>query len=146
MSSPSSRSVLAGWYDVAMARTWTVLSNHGIALVCVARDRGIRLRDLADRMGVSDRTAFGVVDDLIEAGYLRRYKDGNRNRYEVNPEAPLRHPTMDDHWIGELLAVLVPESLRPQALSRDADGLDPGASGGRAGGNGAPRPVRRGAG
>ena len=95
-----------------MAQTWTVLSNHGIALVCVARDPGIRLRDLADCIGVSDRTAFGVVNDLIEGGYLRRYKDGNRNRYEINPEAPMRHPTMDDHWVGELLAVLVPESLR----------------------------------
>ncbi len=101
-----------------MAQTWTVLSNHGIALVCVARDPGIRLRDLADCMGVSDRTGFGVVDDLIEGGYLRRYKDGNRNRYEVNPEAPMRHPTMDDHWVGELLAVLVPESLRAAAPAK----------------------------
>jgi len=108
-----------------MDKTWTVLSNHGIALVCVAREPGIRLRDLADCMGVSDRTAFGVVDDLIEGGYLRRYKEGNRNRYEVNPEAPLRHPIMDDHWVGELLAVLAPESLRRKAGSPGAAGIDP---------------------
>ncbi len=104
-----------------MGQDWTVLSNHGIALVCVARDPGIRLRDLADRMGVSDRTAFGVVDDLIEGGYLRRYKDGNRNRYEINPEAPLRHPTMDDHWVGELLVVLTPKSCRGPGSDRTPD-------------------------
>src|SRR5215210_1721159 len=95
-----------------MAKPWTVLSNHGIALVCVAREPGMRMRDIADCMGVSDRTAFGVVDDLVEEGYLRRSKDGNRNRYEVNPEAPLRHPTMEGHWVGEILAVIVPESMR----------------------------------
>ena len=97
-----------------MSGRWTVLSNHGLALVCVARDPGIRLRDLADCMGVSDRTAFGVVDELIESGYLRRYKEGNRNRYEIDPEAPMRHPIIEDHWVGELLAVFVPESLRGQ--------------------------------
>jgi len=105
-----------------MAKPWTVLSNHGIALVCVAREPGMRMRDIADCMGVSDRTAFGVVDDLVEEGYLRRYKYGNRNRYEVNPEAPLRHPTMEGHWVGEILSVIVPESVRrtrPSKVSTD---------------------------
>ncbi len=98
-----------------MARPWTILSTHGIVLMCVARDRGMRLRDIADCVGVAERTAFGAVSDLVEADYLRRYKDGTRNRYEVNPEAPFRHPTMADHWIGELLAVLLPGRLaRPR--------------------------------
>src|SRR5215210_6894950 len=100
-----------------MAKPWTVLSNHGIALVCVARNPGMRVRDLADCMGVSDRTAFGVVDELVEAGYLRRSKEGNRNRYEVVPDMPLRHPVMEDHWVGEILAVLAPVSLRRKAKS-----------------------------
>jgi hypothetical protein len=113
-----------------MACTWTVLSNHGIALVCVARDPGIRLRDLADCIGVSDRTAFGVVDELIEAGYLHRYKQGNRNRYEVNLELPMRHPTMDDHWVGEMLAVLATEGLRrdrasDKARQSESEAVDP---------------------
>lgn len=111
----------ASWYDLlAVAHPWTLLSNHGIALVCVARNPSMRLRDLADLMEVSDRTAFGVVNDLIEAGYLRREKQGNRNCYEINPEMPMRHPTMQDHWVGELLAVLVPESLRSARPRQEA--------------------------
>jgi hypothetical protein len=77
----------------------------------------MRIRDIADCMGVSDRTAFGVVNDLVEAGYLRRYKDWNRNRYEVVPDMPLRHPTIADHWVGELLAVLAPKSVRRPSTS-----------------------------
>lgn len=101
-----------------MARPWTILSTHGLVLLCVARDPGMRLRDIAECVGVTERTAFGAVCDLVEAGYLRRDKVGNRNRYEVNPEAPFRHPTMDDHWVGELLAVLVPGRLsRPEKES-----------------------------
>jgi len=104
-----------------MPKPWTVLSNHGIALVCVAREPGLRMRDIADCMGVSDRTAFGVVEDLVKEGYLRRWKEGNRNRYEVNPVAPLRHPTIDGHWVGEILAVLVPESIRRSRPSAAGD-------------------------
>ena len=102
-----------------MAKRWTVLSNHGITLVCVARDPGMRLIEIAECVGVRERTAFGIVSELCEAGYLRRYKEGNRNRYEVNPEAPLRHRTMSDHWVGELLAVLAPESLRGERAARE---------------------------
>ena len=87
----------------------------------------MRMRDIADCMEVSDRTAFGVVEDLVAEGYLRRFKEGNRNRYEVNPEAPLRHPTMDGHWVGEILAVIVPESVR-KGRSSTEETADPESS------------------
>jgi hypothetical protein len=105
-----------------MAESWSILSKHGVALVCVARDPGIRVRDLADCMQVSDRTAFGVLDDLIEAGYLRRHKQGNRNRYEVDPDKPMPHPTVRDHSVGDILAILVPDGRRRthEFASRDA--------------------------
>jgi hypothetical protein len=122
---PARQDLLAGSYGQyarSVAAPWTLLSNHGIALVCVARNPVIRIRDLADHMGVSDRTAFGVVNDLTEAGYLNRYKEGNRNRYEVNCEMPMRHPTIREHGVGKLLAALVPsaqgESAEPSGRIR----------------------------
>jgi hypothetical protein len=87
-------------------RRWTLLSNHGVALVVVARDPGIRLREIAETVGVTERTAYAIVRDLVAAGYLSRYRKGNRSRYEVNPEVPLRHPALADYWVGELLVVL----------------------------------------
>ena len=64
------------------------------------------LRQIGDCIGVTERTAHGIVDDLVEAGYLKRYREGNRNRYEVQPDMPLRHPLMRDHMVGEILEVL----------------------------------------
>src|SRR4051812_30806466 len=78
-----------------------------MALVCVARDPGSRLRDIADCIGITERAAHRIVSELVEEGYLTRERQGNRNRYEVQPDMPMRHPLLQDHWIGELLAVLV---------------------------------------
>lgn len=85
---------------------WTFFTNHAHVLVCIARDPGIRLRDVATRVGVTERAAQRIVSDLVEAGYLQRARDGRRNRYQVQTELPLRHPLEHDHRIGEILAVL----------------------------------------
>jgi hypothetical protein len=88
---------------------WTFLTNHAHILLCVAGDPGIRHRDLALRVGITERAAQRIVADLIEAGYLERTRQGRRNSYKLHPELPLRHPLDRDHIIGEVLNLLTPE-------------------------------------
>lgn len=85
---------------------WTFLTNHAHTLLCIARDPGIRLRDVADRVGVTERAAQRIVSDLVEAGYLDRLREGRRNYYKVKADRPLRHPVERGHDIGEILSVL----------------------------------------
>jgi DNA-binding MarR family transcriptional regulator len=82
-----------------MAR-WTFLTNHAHVLLCVARDADVRLRDIADSVGITERAAQRIVADLVEAGYLEREREGRRNRYAVRPDVPLRHPLEQEHLIG----------------------------------------------
>jgi DNA-binding transcriptional ArsR family regulator len=86
--------------------SWTFFTNHAHVLHCVARDPAIRLRDLAPRVGVTERAAQRIVADLVEAGYLERSRDGRRNRYRVRADLPLRHPVEQPHMVGEILAIL----------------------------------------
>ena len=69
---------------------WTFLTNHAHALVCIARDPGLRLRDVAERVGVTERAAQRIVSELVDAGYLERLREGRRNSYRVRPDRPLR--------------------------------------------------------
>ena len=85
---------------------WTFLTNHAHVLLCVARDPGTRLRDVAEQVGITERAAQRIVADLVDAGYLVRTREGRRNRYELHGEMPLRHPLERDHHIGEILTVL----------------------------------------
>jgi hypothetical protein len=71
---------------------WTFLTNHSHVLVCIARDPEIRLRDVAAKVGITERAAQRIVADLVEAGYLSSTKVGRRNRYNVHRDLPLRHP------------------------------------------------------
>lgn len=86
--------------------SWTFLSNHGHVLVCIAEDPEIRGRDIAERVGITERAAQGIVADLVEAGYVSRDRVGRRNQYEINTDLPLRHPVEHEHSVGELLAAL----------------------------------------
>ncbi len=85
---------------------WTFLTNHAHVLLCLARDPAIRLRDVADGVGITERAAQRIVADLVEAGYLERRREGRRNRYRLNDRLPMRHPLESDHAIGEVLEVL----------------------------------------
>jgi hypothetical protein len=89
---------------------WTFLTNHARVLVCIARDPGIRLREIADALGVTERRAFGIVNDLTTAGYVVKQKDGRRNRYRIQNHLPLPAPIGREPTIGELLGVLVDTS------------------------------------
>jgi DNA-binding IclR family transcriptional regulator len=93
---------------------WTFLSNHGHVLICIAEDPDIRGRDIAARVGITERSAQGIVADLVEAGYVSRDRVGRRNQYEIHPELPLRHPVENEHSIGELLVALA-ERATPSA-------------------------------
>ena len=86
---------------------WSFLTNHARALVCIARDPGVRLRDIAAVLGVTERTAFGIVTDLTTAGYVVKHKDGRRNRYRIQNHLPLREHIDRRATLGELLGVLV---------------------------------------
>lgn len=85
---------------------WTFLTNYGHVLLCIHRDGEIRIRDIADAVGITERAAQKIVADLADAGYLKIEKVGRRNRYRVVGKRPLRHPLEQDHDIGELLDML----------------------------------------
>lgn len=85
---------------------WAFLTNHARALLCIARDPGVRLRDIAATLGITERSAFGIVTDLTEAGYVVKQKHGRRNRYEIQAHLPLPEPASRERSIGELLTVL----------------------------------------
>jgi DNA-binding IclR family transcriptional regulator len=68
---------------------WSFLTNHARVLLCIAHDPGVRLRDIAARTGVTERTAYGIVTDLTGAGYVVKHKDGRRNRYQIQAHLPL---------------------------------------------------------
>ena len=86
---------------------WTFLTNHTRVLSCLAREPGIRLRDIAQCAEITERTTHRIVDELVEAGYVTRHRLGTRSFYEVHPELPLRHPLDARHKVGEILAVLL---------------------------------------
>ena len=86
------------------------LTNHAQVLLCVAHDPGIRLRDIAETVGVTERSAHRIVSALVEDGYVARERVGRRNLYKVKPERPLRHPLTQEtekRRIGDLLEVLL---------------------------------------
>jgi DNA-binding transcriptional ArsR family regulator len=85
---------------------WNFLTNHGRALLCIARDPQVRLRDIAASLGVTERRAYGIVNDLTEAGYVIKDKDGRRNRYQVQEHLPLPDALEREQAIGEVLDLL----------------------------------------
>src|SRR3954452_20513822 len=87
------------------AASWQLLSNHGRVLVTLARDSEMRLRDIAARCDITERTAHLIVSELVEQGYLTRARNGNRNRYSIRPDVPIHDPILGDHCIGEILAL-----------------------------------------
>jgi DNA-binding IclR family transcriptional regulator len=87
--------------------SWSCLTNHARTLLCIAHDPGIRFRDIAVEVGITERSAHGIVADLVEAGYLVKQKTGRRNRYRIQEHLPLRDSVTRERTIGEMLDVLV---------------------------------------
>jgi DNA-binding IclR family transcriptional regulator len=92
------------------SRSWHFLSNHTQVLLCLQRDPNSRFRDIAQRVGITERAAQRIVGDLIETGYVERERVGRRNHYRINTDAAMRHPAQEGHEIGELLKILRPEN------------------------------------
>ena len=85
---------------------WRFLTNHAQVLTCIGADPSVRLRDVADTVGVTERTAAQLVSDLVQAGYLTKTRNGRRNSYQVHDELPLRHPQHRHHTVGDLIRFL----------------------------------------
>ncbi len=112
---------------------WGFLTNHARVLLCIAHDPGVRLRDIAARLGITERTAYGIVTDLTEAGYVVKEKDGRRNRYQIQTHLPLPDPAGRERTVGEVLALLAgqgpPGPERPGdpgPVARDPGPVRPG--------------------
>jgi hypothetical protein len=93
-------------------KPWTFVTSHTQVLLCLAQDPDMRLRDVADRVGITERAAQRIVTDLVEAGYVARTRNGRRNRYTINPTVHMRHDAQQGQPIGPLLETL---QTNPQA-------------------------------
>jgi hypothetical protein len=82
------------------------LTNHAQALVCIAHDPGVRLRDIGERVGITERAAHRIVTELAAAGYINRQRNGRRNHYAINAHLPLPDPIAREQNVGELLEIL----------------------------------------
>jgi predicted ArsR family transcriptional regulator len=85
---------------------WTFLSNHGQVLLCIARDPSVRLREIGDQVGITERAAHRIVVELVDAGYIARERQGRRNRYTITTDRTLPDPVARESSIGDLLTVL----------------------------------------
>ena len=95
---------------------WSFLTNHAQVLLCIAQDPGIRLRDIGDAVGITERAAYKIVAELAAGGYISRKRNGRRNQYTVKAHMPLPDPLARDQKIGDLVAIL---NARP--TSRESD-------------------------
>jgi len=86
--------------------SWTFLTYHARVLLLIAHDPGVRLRDIAASLNITERSAFGIITDLAEAGYVVKEKNGRRNRYHIQAHLPLPEPDGPERSIGEILALL----------------------------------------
>jgi len=86
--------------------TWEFLTKHAQVLVCIAQDPGVRLREIGERVGITERAAYRIVAQLSEAGYLTRTREGRRNRYTINAQLPIPDAVAHEQSIGELLKIV----------------------------------------
>ena len=95
------------FYAWVVVTNWSFLTNHARALMCIAHDPGVRLRDIATALEITERSAYGIVSDLVAAGYVVKDKHGRRNRYEIQGHLPLPESVGRQRTIGEVLDLLV---------------------------------------
>ena len=103
--------------------SWSFLTNHARMLMCIAEDPGVRLRDAAASLGITERSAHAIVADLTTAGYVVKQKHGRRNRYQIQAHLPLPEPASQEPAIGDVLAMLVGDSTG-QKLRESAPGQE----------------------
>jgi hypothetical protein len=86
--------------------TWSFLTNHAGVLLCIANDPSIRLREIGDRIGITERAAHRIVGELADAGYIKRQRNGRRNHYEIQTQLPLPDSLARGKRVDDLLAIL----------------------------------------
>lgn len=92
-------------------RNWTFLSNHGHVLICISRNPDLRVRDIADLVGITERSALAILADLEDAGYISIDRIGRRNTYKVNDDLRFRHPSEASQPISQLLRIFTEQGL-----------------------------------
>lgn len=97
---------------VAASPAWTFLTNHTHVLICLAEDPHARIRDLAARVGITERAIQKIISELEEANYLTHVRDGRRNVYRVKANQPLRHPVERHRNVAVLLELIGVTSKR----------------------------------
>jgi DNA-binding transcriptional ArsR family regulator len=100
---------------------WDFLTNHAHVLICVADDPGMRLRDIAAAVGITERAAHRILSQLVEEGYVLRERQGRRNRYQVVVGRPMRHPLVQERQVGELLELLAGSATDEPIAASAAD-------------------------
>jgi len=96
-------------------KTWTFLTNHAQVLLCLAETPDIRLREVAERVGITERATQRILSELVEAGYVKTTRVGRRNQYTVDHEHAMRHTAQIGHAIGDLLNALAQSTERRDA-------------------------------
>lgn len=86
--------------------SWSFLTNHAQVLLCIAGDSSIRLREIGEAVGITERAAHRIVAELVAAGYIARTRSGRRNRYAINSHLPVPDAVAREQRIGDLLRVL----------------------------------------
>ena len=112
-------------------RSWTFVTNHTRVLLCLDQNPDVRMRDVADTIGITERAAQRILADLVEAGYVRRTRTGRRNHYTIDRSAAMRHTSQLGHGIGQLLDLLElgAEAERPTDPEAGSPDLIPGRNG-----------------
>lgn len=108
-SSTESQNGQEGTARLVPAHRWTFLSNHAHVLICLAQDPHMRMRDVSERIGITERAVMKIVADLEEEGLLKRHREGRRNAYELHLNQPLRHPVEAHRSVGELVQLILEE-------------------------------------
>ncbi|HVO25394.1 MAG TPA: helix-turn-helix domain-containing protein [Candidatus Margulisiibacteriota bacterium] len=95
---------------------WTFLTNHAHVLLCIAQDPAVRMRDVAVRVGVTERAVQRIVAELEEGGYLKRERTGRQNRYEICSSLPLRHPIERDCAVSSLIKMVLGAAAKARTM------------------------------
>ena len=107
------------YYDPLMASDtdprWTFLTNHAQTLLCIAQNPSIRLREIGETVGITERAVHRIVGELQDAGYLTRHREGRRNRYTVHSQLALPDPLARDQRVSDLLEILAGPRSRAAA-------------------------------
>jgi DNA-binding IclR family transcriptional regulator len=108
------------WMSEHPGPSWTFLTNHAQVLVCIARDPGVRLRDIGERVGITERAAHRIVAELADAGYITRQRNGRRNRYTINAHLPFPDTLAREQNVGQLLEILTATQAAHPRVNRTA--------------------------